>query len=68
MTTIIRTPIKKTKDQIEKELKQFALPNRNPDKATEGLFGIWKGRNISIEKIRKKTIVINGYSRCRCDD
>ena len=54
MATIIKTPIKKTQDQIEKELKKFALPNRNPDMATEKLFGIWEGRNISIEKIRKK--------------
>lgn len=54
MVTIIKTPIKKTKAEIEKDLKKFALPKRNPDKATEKLFGIWEGRNISIEKIRKK--------------
>jgi hypothetical protein len=54
MATIIKTPLKKTREQTKKELKKFALPNRNPKKATEKLFGLWEGRNISIEKIRKK--------------
>jgi hypothetical protein len=31
-----------------KELKKFVLPNRNPDKATEELYGLWEGRDISI--------------------
>lgn len=54
MATIIKTPLKKTKKQIKKELKKFALPNRDPDKATVELFGLWEGRDISIEKIREK--------------
>lgn len=54
MATIIKTPIKRKKNQVEKKLKRFALPNRNPDMATEKLFGMWEGKNISIEMIRKK--------------
>jgi hypothetical protein len=54
MATIVKTPLKKTKPELERELKNFALAGRDPDKATEELFGMWKGRNISTEKIREK--------------
>ena len=54
MAITINPPIKKTKDQLSKELKKFALPNRNPKQATEELFGIWERRNISIKKMREK--------------
>lgn len=55
MATIIKIPkIKKSKNKSKKELEKFAIPGRDPDKATEGLYGIWEGRDISIEKIRKK--------------
>ncbi|MGH2647961.1 MAG: hypothetical protein ACRDE8_10355 [Ginsengibacter sp.] len=54
MATIIKAPIIKTKDQLDKELRKFALANRNPEKATEDLFGMWEGRDISIKKIREK--------------
>jgi len=54
MATIIKTPLIRTKEQIRKELKKFALPNRDPNNATEKLFGLWEGRNITIEKIREK--------------
>jgi hypothetical protein len=30
------------------------LPDRDPDKATEELYGLWEGRDISIQKIREK--------------
>lgn len=55
MATIIKIPkIKEKKTGLEKELKKFALPGRDPAKATEELYGLWEGRDISIEKIRKK--------------
>ena len=54
MATIIKGPIKNTKKELKKELEKFALTNRDPDKATEELYGRWEGRNISIEQIRKK--------------
>ncbi len=55
MAIIIKTPVKNIKkEQLIKELKKFAVPNRNPKKATEDLFGIWEGRDISIKKIREK--------------
>ena len=52
MATIIKAPIKNIKKEVKKELEKFALPNRDPDKATEELYGRWEGRDISIEKIR----------------
>ena len=55
MATIIKIPkIKSTKKELQKELQKFALPGRNPDKATEELYGLWEGKDICIEKIRKK--------------
>lgn len=55
MATIIKIPdIKKIKNKSKKELEKFAIPGRDPDKATEELYGIWEGRDFSIEKIRKK--------------
>lgn len=55
MATILKiSKTKKTKNDIQKEVQQFALPGRNPEKATEELYGLWKGRDISIEKIREK--------------
>jgi hypothetical protein len=55
MATIIKIPkIKKPGRALEKELKKFISPGRDPNKATEELYGMWEGRNISIEKIRKK--------------
>jgi hypothetical protein len=55
MATIVKIPkIKNTKNKIQKELEKFALPDRDPDKATEELYGLWEGRDISIQKIREK--------------
>jgi len=55
MATIIKIPkIKTTKKELQKELQKFALPGRNPDKATEDLYGLWEGKDIYIEKNRKK--------------
>lgn len=55
MATIIKIlKIKESRNELQKELKKFAMPNRDPDKATEKLYGIWEGRTISILKIRKK--------------
>ena len=54
MAKIIKIPkIKKPKKEVEKELKRFISPNSDPDKATEELYGVWKGRDITIKKIRK---------------
>ncbi len=52
MATIIKAPIKNIKKEVKKELEKFALPNRDPDKAKEELYGRREGRDISIEKIR----------------
>lgn len=54
MAIAIKPPVKKPKDQLVKKLKKLALPGRDPKKATEELFGIWKGRDITITKIREK--------------
>ena len=55
MATVIKIPkIKNTKKNLHKELQKFALPGRNPEKATEELYGLWEGRDISIEKIREQ--------------
>lgn len=54
MVTIIKAPIKNIKKEVKKELEKFALPDRDPDEATEELYGRWEGRDISIEKIREK--------------
>ena len=51
--------IKKPTIKTKKGLQRFALPGRDPDKATEELFGIWKDRDISIVKVRRKGIAIN---------
>jgi len=48
MATIIKAPIKNIKKEVKKELEKFALPNRDPDKATEELYGRWEVRDISI--------------------
>jgi len=56
MAIIIKMPkIKKNKKELERALKQFVTPDRDPNKATEELYGIWAGRDISIEKIREKS-------------
>lgn len=56
MTTIIKIPkVKKTKKELQKELQEFTMPNRDPDKAIEELYGMWDKRDISIEKIRQKS-------------
>ena len=55
MAAITNIPkVKKSKSELEKELKEFSIRNRNPEKATEELYGLWENRKISIEKIRKK--------------
>lgn len=56
MATVIKIPkIKKPKKELEKELKKFTSPKKDPNKATEELYGIWEERDISIEKIREKS-------------
>ena len=55
MATIIEIPkIKNTKKNVQKDLEKFALPDRDPNKATDELYGLWEGRDISIQKIREK--------------
>lgn len=55
MATIVEIPkIKEGENDLKSELQKFALPNRDPKKATEELYGIWEGRDISLEKIRTK--------------
>jgi len=54
MATIIKLPEqKKSKSALHKEIiKKFATPGRDPEKAMDGMYGLWEGQDISIEKIR----------------
>ncbi|MDQ6845470.1 MAG: hypothetical protein M3Z92_14170 [Bacteroidota bacterium] len=56
MAIIIKTPIKRAIAALN-EIKKHASPGRKAKQATEDLFGIWEGRNISIKKIRTKNTV-----------
>jgi hypothetical protein len=51
---MIKLPqLKKSKSAIHKEItKKYDAPGRNPEKAIDGLYGLWEGQDISIEKIR----------------
>ncbi len=35
-----------------KEIKKYDTPGRNPEKAIDGMYGLWEGQDISIDKIR----------------
>jgi hypothetical protein len=54
MATIIKvTEQKKSKSALHKEiLKKHDTPGRNPEKAIVGIYGLWEGKDISVEKIR----------------
>ena len=53
MATIIKLPRqKKNKSALYKEIKKYSKPSRNPEKAIDGLYGLWEGQDISIKKIR----------------
>jgi hypothetical protein len=54
MATIIKLPQqKKSKSALHKEItKKYDTPGRNPEKAIDGMYGLWEGQDISIEKIR----------------
>jgi hypothetical protein len=54
MATIINLPQqKKSKSTLHKEItKKYDTPGRNPEKAIDGMYGLWEGQDISIEKIR----------------
>ncbi len=54
MATIIKVPRqKKNKSALHKGLiKKYVTPGRNPEKAIDGLYGLWEGKDISIDKIR----------------
>jgi hypothetical protein len=53
MATIIRLPQQKvSKSALQKEIKKYDTPGRNPEKAIVGMYGLWEGQDISIEKIR----------------
>lgn len=54
-TTIKAATKKKSKTALHKEIKdRFDTPGRNPEKALNEMYGIWEGRDISIEQIREK--------------
>ena len=40
--------------QLRKKLKSFSVQDKDPQKAIDELYGIWEGRDISIEQIREK--------------
>ena len=53
MATIIKLPRqKKTRSALHKEIKKYDTPGRNPEKAIDGMYGLWEAKDISIEKIR----------------
>lgn len=54
MATIIKLPQqKKSTSALHKEItKKYDTPGRNPEKAIDGMYGLWEGQDISIEKIR----------------
>ncbi|MBN8852398.1 MAG: hypothetical protein BGO55_01465 [Sphingobacteriales bacterium 50-39] len=53
MATIIKLPQqKKGKTALQREIKKYDNPGRNPEKAIDGMYGLWEGQDISIEKIR----------------
>jgi hypothetical protein len=53
MATIIKLPRqKKTRSALQKELKKYDSPGRNPEKAIDGMYGLLEGPDISIAKIR----------------
>ena len=54
MATIIKLPQqKKSKSALHKEItKKYDIPGRNPEKAIDGMYGLWESRGIPIEKIR----------------
>lgn len=54
MATIIKlSQQKKGKAAVQKEIKKYDTPGRNPEKAIDGMYGLWEGQDISIEKIRE---------------
>lgn len=53
MATIVKLPRqKKGRAALQKEIKKYDSPGRNPEKALDGLYGLWEGKDITIEKIR----------------
>jgi len=53
MATIIKlSQQKKGKTTLQWEIKKYDKPGRNPEKAIDGMYGLWEGQDISIEKIR----------------
>ena len=54
MATIIKlTKQTKSKSALHKEItKKYDTPGRNPEKAINGMYGLWEGKDISVEKIR----------------
>ncbi len=53
MATIIKVPRqRKTKATLQKEIKKYDHPGRNPEKAIDGMYGLLEGQDISIEKTR----------------
>ncbi len=55
MATIIKLPQqKKSKSALHKDIiKKYDKPGRTPAQAIDGMYGLWEGRDISIEKIRQ---------------
>ena len=35
-----------------KEIKKYDKPGRNPEKAMDGMYGLWEGQDISLANIR----------------
>jgi hypothetical protein len=53
MATIIKLPRqKKRRSTLNKEIKKHDTPGRNPERAIDGMYGLWEGQDISVEKIR----------------
>lgn len=54
MATIIKVSAQQTnKNPLHKEIiKKYSKPGRNPEKAIDTMYGLWEGKNITIESIR----------------
>ncbi len=55
MATIINISSKHSdKNPLHKEiLKKYAKAGRNPEKAIDAMYGLWEGKNITIDGIRE---------------
>lgn len=54
MATVVNINRQKSdKNPLHEEIrKKYSKPRRNPEKAIDAMYGLWEGKNITIESIR----------------